>query len=701
MNEHFSLPVAALDAETRIDLARQTDFALGRLTIRPSICEVTAGSRSIRLEPRVMQVLVALARARGAVVSRDDLIASCWGGRIVGEDAINRCIARLRRLFEATGSGVSISTFSKVGYRLDLAGDETGGLLSAQSTRGRRASWALILAVAALTLAAAFAAWRYLDRPGSWIVAGYRPFAAETLIERHPAFSPDGRALAYAAGPDTDSRRVVVRPLAGGASVQVSNGPGDDYAPAWAPAGDRIAYARYSAGQPCQIVVKPMPAGPETVVGRCRRDARTRLVWARSGGEIYFTDASATADATAVRSLDLASGSVRDLTRPNARSGERDTEPAPSPDGRRLAFVRARSWGAAELMILDFATNAVTRATTRGVIPGGVAWTPDGRSLIVASDRGGDYSLWLVQARGDQPPRRLLTGLRAIGRVAVSRTGQLALETDSARINLARLGQAGEIAPANSSDWDPDYAPDGSIAFISNRGGGKAVWMVRRGQPPAQVTTLDFDEVYGVRWSPDGRRIAFAGARGDAAGLYVANADGLGIIRLKASALDFGEPIWSSDGASVIAPAHDVAGWRLLQAPLDPQRPGRVVSDYGWVSVRSGPEGLFGVRSDAEGVWRIGRDGRRVLAAHGVTAANSEDWALAGGRIYVLERSGRNEGGLYSSRLDGGPPRLVAHVDHVSDEPGLALEPKTGAPVYPRIIIEDSDIGLMTLQRDR
>ncbi|WP_297695100.1 hypothetical protein, partial [Phenylobacterium sp.] len=46
------------------------------------------------LEPRVMQVLVALARERGEIVSRDDLIASCWAGRIVGEDAINRCTFR-------------------------------------------------------------------------------------------------------------------------------------------------------------------------------------------------------------------------------------------------------------------------------------------------------------------------------------------------------------------------------------------------------------------------------------------------------------------------------------------------------------------------------------------------------------------------------------------------------------------------------
>ena len=48
-----------------------------------------------------MQVLVALHRAFPNVVSRDDLIASCWEGRVVGDDAINRAIGRLRRLSEA------------------------------------------------------------------------------------------------------------------------------------------------------------------------------------------------------------------------------------------------------------------------------------------------------------------------------------------------------------------------------------------------------------------------------------------------------------------------------------------------------------------------------------------------------------------------------------------------------------------------
>src|SRR5438093_7993861 len=100
-----------------IDLASEPDFALGNLRVRPSLREVSTHGQAETLEPRVMQVLVAFAQQRGEVVSRDRLVERCWGGRAVGEDAVNRCIARIRRLSAAQG-GFAIETIARVGYRL-------------------------------------------------------------------------------------------------------------------------------------------------------------------------------------------------------------------------------------------------------------------------------------------------------------------------------------------------------------------------------------------------------------------------------------------------------------------------------------------------------------------------------------------------------------------------------------------------------
>jgi DNA-binding winged helix-turn-helix (wHTH) protein/tetratricopeptide (TPR) repeat protein len=101
-----------------IDLAHEPDFPLGALTVKASTREIVRadGSRDL-LEPRVMQVLVALRRASPNVVSRDDLVAQCWEGRVVGDDAINGAVAKLRRLSES-GQAFTIETVPRVGYRL-------------------------------------------------------------------------------------------------------------------------------------------------------------------------------------------------------------------------------------------------------------------------------------------------------------------------------------------------------------------------------------------------------------------------------------------------------------------------------------------------------------------------------------------------------------------------------------------------------
>lgn len=105
-------------ASAPIDLASTADFSLGGARVRPSARQIEAGAVVETLEPRVMQVLVLLAQSAGRTVSRDAMVERCWGGVIVGEDAIQRCIGRLRKAAEATGA-FEIVTLSRVGYRLN------------------------------------------------------------------------------------------------------------------------------------------------------------------------------------------------------------------------------------------------------------------------------------------------------------------------------------------------------------------------------------------------------------------------------------------------------------------------------------------------------------------------------------------------------------------------------------------------------
>jgi TolB-like protein len=105
-----------------------------------------------------MQALVVLGTHSAEVVSRDQLVTQCWSGRAVGEDAINRCIAKVRRLGEASGA-FEVETVPRVGYRLIETARE-------QTPAGMDRRTAIAVGTAAL-VAAGVGGWELLKPRGS------------------------------------------------------------------------------------------------------------------------------------------------------------------------------------------------------------------------------------------------------------------------------------------------------------------------------------------------------------------------------------------------------------------------------------------------------------------------------------------------------------------------------------------------------
>lgn len=140
-----------------IDLASEPEFLLGATRVCPAAREVIAGGHAETFEPQVLQVLVALAQRRGEVVSRDELGARCWNGRVVRDDALNRCIARLRRLADATGD-FTVETIARVGYRLTTESAPTENQLRWRFFAKRPISL-LLIALAAVMCAASIGAY--------------------------------------------------------------------------------------------------------------------------------------------------------------------------------------------------------------------------------------------------------------------------------------------------------------------------------------------------------------------------------------------------------------------------------------------------------------------------------------------------------------------------------------------------------------
>ena len=208
----------------RINLAETANFDLGGLCVCPAHREVRMNGERRELEPRVAQVLVALASARPGVVSRDRLIEQCWDGRIVGDDALNRCIVALRHLArEFAPQPFEIETVPRVGYALIEGSPDAA---AAQKRNHRR--WLLALLAVALIVAALAFAWPSLrsndTAPVSMAVLPFRnlsnadPYFAEGVSEeisgqlaREPQFRVAGRTSSSQFGTDPDIREVARR----------------------------------------------------------------------------------------------------------------------------------------------------------------------------------------------------------------------------------------------------------------------------------------------------------------------------------------------------------------------------------------------------------------------------------------------------------------------------------------------------------
>jgi TolB-like protein/DNA-binding winged helix-turn-helix (wHTH) protein/tetratricopeptide (TPR) repeat protein len=96
-----------------------TGFRLGPWEVRPTLGRLTGPEGALRLEPKVMAVLVCLAGQPGEVVTRDELITKVWRGRMVSDEVLSRCISLLRSsLGDNSREPRLIQTVPTIGYRL-------------------------------------------------------------------------------------------------------------------------------------------------------------------------------------------------------------------------------------------------------------------------------------------------------------------------------------------------------------------------------------------------------------------------------------------------------------------------------------------------------------------------------------------------------------------------------------------------------
>jgi len=683
-----------------IELVSEPPFPLGAGMVHPAALEVVWPDGSCKLEPRVMQVLVALNRGRGGPLSREELSRLCWDGRIVGDDALVRCIGRLRKVFQYDPA-VEIASIPKVGYRLRLLSVapeaiETPSCTPSPRSVRRPLRWLLaggVVAIAALGVGA----FVLMKPPGALATEAVRPLTSDPGVETHPALSPDGRLLAYAGGAGFGTQRdIFLRGIADGTPIRLTHTAEDEMAPAWSPDGRRIAFVRRIPGAPCEILVAPVPQGEPRVVGRCSVESMTRLAWTREG-EILLSDRPTRDAVRRIRALSPDTGRMREVTSPPTASLG-DLDPVVTHRGDHMVFRRAFSYGVADLYAAEVSGAGLRALTHDGWKAMGYAFTADDRTLVFSSNRGGDSGLWSVDFKRPATPVRLSLGLLEFGRLSADETGLLAVEAGDYRSNLFawRAGDAPvALTDGNTSDWDPDLSATGQLTFVSDQNGESEIWSKRSNGEPTRLTDLKASSVFSPRWSPDGQSIAFVASREGRTDVYLINAEGSNLRNLTSDGAVHDELAWDQNG-DLLVPTLREGGWRIER--IDGQ--GRITvvrNSVGVLTVKSaGARGLYAVKKDDDRLWRL-EAGGVVLSAPLIRIDPEGAWTPTANGVYHLTGA---PGGEAILRLTGwsGASRDVQSLGTFGLKHSLAVSP-TQDIVAARVVRDEADLRAIRLAR--
>jgi Tol biopolymer transport system component/DNA-binding SARP family transcriptional activator len=601
--------------------------------------------------------------------------------------------------------------------------------IPARQARGiRTAAVAGALGLGIVGGALAAAAALRLEAPREIRIGHTSRITAQPGLEVHPALSPDGKLVAYAAGPP-GQMRIYVHQLAGGGTIAVAESlRGDQHWPRWSPDGTRLSfemgrsiYVAPALGGTAKLLVAAPPSPLVNGEGSLSEEGPGYLAWSPDGRRIAY----AVGRGIYVRAVDGGVATrIATLDQPHSFVW--------SPDGSRLAFVLGNAAfvyapnaigniAPSSIWIISSTGGRPERVTDAASLNTSPVWMPDGRSLLFVSNRDGSRDIYRTElGRSGSPagePVRLTTGLQP-HTISISRDGSVltyASFTEYANIWFLPIPDGAPVSAAGAQPLTVGHqsiegmaiSPNGRwLAFDSDRGGAQAIYRMLLSGGEAEPLSADTGDDFMPSWSPDGREIAYYGFRQGRRRLFVMPVNGEPPSRVVADSDNQRFPDWAPDGKHLVFHSDRTGRFELYIVDRNADghwgAPHQLTRDGGQ-DARWSPDGRAIVYVRNTGLWVISPDGgepRPLVDTSDPTvwpAPLLAQWAPDGRTVYYKALDAEGHASIWSMSPAGGLPRPLVHFDDPSRQSSRAEFATDGKRFYFTVPERESDIWWMQL----
>lgn len=485
--------------------------------------------------------------------------------------------------------------------------------------RGWRAwPWKMIGAAAVIVLAAAVAAyvWSGSRTPDHALLNALpTQLTYEAGAQVEPAVSPDGSQVAFVSDKG-GTPHIWLVDANGTSTLQLTTGEDPDHDPAWLPDGSAILFTRTQGGRQGIWTVSRLGGVPSLLVA----DAADPAV-SPDGSRIAFVrEVNRSAEPRVFVAPMRRVEEARQVTT-DADGLWEHRHPIWSPDGRMLCYrVHHALWtvspdgSGAERLTLD---NESARHPV---------WSPDGESVYYTSGREGTVALWKVSLASRRTPQRMTLGTGPESDASVSRDGTMLVYTtadEDYNVVVRDLASGVEHAFGTQRiEQMPRFAQAGSeVIFISDRVDGRdELWAQRleagsAAGDPRRITRHDAGEVVHPVPSSDGRWIAYYRVVEGQRDIWVVSADGVSPVRITTDPASDIQPGWSRDGSRLAFTSDRGGLFHIWVAPVTNGRP-------------AGPERQLTRGAAREMAPEWSPDDAWIAYTSEPTASNGDVWAI-------------------------------------------------------------------------